>query len=324
MLADRLLRPRLLAPPDGLGASIRRVRAGAIAAHWRGRWSPTWYVSVTSMGAAGILAVLIAYGAVPAAIPSGYDTIAYWTARLPNPYGDPLYGHAQTFFYSPAIAQILALVNWIPWPVFLAGWAALMAASIVWLARGWALLVLLFVPLTIELLMGNINLFLAVAVVLGFRWPAAWAFVILTKVTPGVGVLWFVVRREWRSAAIATGVAAVIGLGSAALAPDLWRQWIGILADNSIRAIPGELAIPFAPRFALSVALVVYGARTGRPAVVPVAAMIAAPAIWEHSFAMLIAALPLMMRPEAWVPTAQRAGSTVQSGESARPAMPIE
>ena len=44
-----------------------------------------------------------------------------------------------------------------------------------------------------------------VAIVLGFRWPFTWAFVLLTKVTPGVGLLWFAVRREWRSLAIALG-----------------------------------------------------------------------------------------------------------------------
>ena len=53
---------------------------------------------------------------------------------------------------------------------------------------------------TVELAGGNISLLLAVAIVVGFRWPAAWAFVLLTKVTPGIGLLWFVVRREWRSA----------------------------------------------------------------------------------------------------------------------------
>jgi hypothetical protein len=302
MLADRVFRPGEFVYSRGLRATVNGAQAAAAALRRPGNRSLAWYLTVVSMGAAGVIAVLIAYGAVPAAIPSGYDTIAYWSARLPNPYGDALYGNSQTFFYSPAIAQLLALVNWIPWPIFLAAWAVLMAASIVWLARGWALVVLMFVPLTIELLMGNINLFLAVAIVLGFRWPAMWAFVLLTKVTPGVGLLWFVVRQEWRSAAIAVGVAAAISLGSFALAPDLWGQWVGILAGNSSRAIPGELAIPFGTRFAAAAVLVIYGARTGRPAVVPVAAMIAAPAIWEHSFAMLIAALPLLARPAELVP----------------------
>ena len=45
----------------------------------------------------------------------------------------------------------------------------------------------------VELSGGNIRL-LGVAAVIGFRRPP-WSFVILTKVTPGIGLLWFVVRR---------------------------------------------------------------------------------------------------------------------------------
>jgi hypothetical protein len=60
---------------------------------------------------------------------------------------------------------------------------------------------------------GNIEVLVALAVVLGFRWPAAWSFILLTKITPGVGLLWFAVRREWRSLAIVAvatgGIAAV-------------------------------------------------------------------------------------------------------------------
>jgi hypothetical protein len=59
-----------------------------------------------------------------------------------------------------------------------------------------------------ELAGGNIEILIAVAIVVGFRWPAAWSFVLLTKVTPGVGLLWFAVRREWNqlaTALVATG-----------------------------------------------------------------------------------------------------------------------
>src|ERR1051325_8852641 len=142
MLADRVLRPGDFAYPHALRAASNQIREAATGIPRPGDHSWAWYLTVVSMGTAGILAVLIAYGVVPAAIPSGYDTIAYWTARLPDPYGGSLYGNSQTFFYSPAAAQLLALVNWVPWPAFLAAWAALMAASIVWLARGWALIVL--------------------------------------------------------------------------------------------------------------------------------------------------------------------------------------
>ena len=51
---------------------------------------------------------------------------------------------------------------------------------------------------------------MALAIVWGFRHPWTWSFVLLTKVTPAVGLLWFVVRREWRNLGIALGASAVL------------------------------------------------------------------------------------------------------------------
>ena len=54
---------------------------------------------------------------------------------------------------------------------------------------------------------------LAIACVLalvGLGWPAAWALPLLPKVTPGIGVVWFLVRREWRSLAIAVGLGIAV------------------------------------------------------------------------------------------------------------------
>ena len=71
--------------------------------------------------------------------------------------------------------------------------------------------VLLAFPfVAVELTGGNIHLLLAAAIVAEFRWPAAWSFVLLTKVTPGIGLLWFAVRREWRPLMIALGATAAI------------------------------------------------------------------------------------------------------------------
>ena len=54
------------------------------------------------------------------------------------------------------------------------------------------------VPGVIEdLVRGNIHVLLAVTILAGFRYPGAWSFVVLTKVTPGIGLLWFAIRREW-------------------------------------------------------------------------------------------------------------------------------
>ena len=80
---------------------------------------------------------------------------------------------------------------------------------------------------------GNVSLLLAVAIVVGFRWPAAWALVLLTKLTPGIGLLWFAVRREWRSLAIALGATAAIVAVSFVILPDQWRDWVDVVIRNA-------------------------------------------------------------------------------------------
>jgi len=60
-------------------------------------------------------------------------------------------------------------------------------AAIVWQAGLWTAFVLMLVPVFVDLTVGNIHLLLAAAILLGFRWPWTWSFVLLTKITPGIG-----------------------------------------------------------------------------------------------------------------------------------------
>ena len=146
-----------------------------------------------------------------------------------------------------------------------------------------------------ELIGGNISLLLAAAIVLGFRWPATWSFVLLTKVTPGVGLLWFVVRREWRSLAIALGATLAFVAASFVLVPGAWPAWIDNLRANAggsgtWAAVP----IPLAIRLPAAVLTVAWGARHDRRWTVPIATMLALPALWYGSLAMLLAVIPLL------------------------------
>jgi hypothetical protein len=138
------------------------------------------------------------------------DAYAYWTTRDGVFYDAATTGRIGAYLYSPAFAQLLAPLVWLPIAVFTSIWTALNCATLWFLLRRWALPSLIFVPIALEIVSGNVNLLYAAAIVVGFRWPGAWALMFLTKVTPGVGVLWFLVRREWRSLAIALGVTAAI------------------------------------------------------------------------------------------------------------------
>ena len=77
-----------------------------------------------------------------------------------------------------------------------------------------------------ELVGGNISLLLAVVIVVGFRGPPPGRLILLTKVTPGIGLLWFAVRREWRNLGIALGATVVVIAVSTAIDAGAWPEWV--------------------------------------------------------------------------------------------------
>src|SRR3954454_25087015 len=141
----------------------------------------------------------------------GQDAHAYWASgHAALTYLRPP-RHLDAFLYSPLVADLIKPLTLLPWPVFWVLWSGAELAALLWLLR--PLPVRWVVPIvlcsTLELVQGNINVFLAVAVVVGMRHPIGWLFPLLTKVVTGVGLLWFVLRGEWRRlawAALGTGV----------------------------------------------------------------------------------------------------------------------
>ena len=205
--------------------------------------------------------------------------------------------------YSPAFAQLVWPLNQLPWPLFVAAWTALLLAA-VFLLTGPELALVGLLVAAMEIAGGNVSLLLTLAIVAGFRWPATWALVLLTKITPGIGLLWFALRREWRSLAIALGATAAIVAVSVVLAPGLWRDWIELLAANAGKggtwaAIP----IPLWIRLPAGVLLIAWGAPRNQRWVVPIGAMLALPALWYGSLAMVLGVIPLTTgaeRRRAW------------------------
>ena len=231
---------------------------------------------------------------------AGADAHAYWSAWRNGLYSA---GPEQrdAYLYSPVFAQVLWPLTLLPWPVFYGLWAAASIAVFAWLLAplGWRWAIPLVLVCLPEVEAGNVFPFFALVVVLGFRFSSAWAFPLLLKVTPGVGVLWFVARREWRRAAIAIVVALGIAGVSFAFAPDLWADWIRLLLHPSDFTNPTRqtltplLHFPAAVRLGvglpISAALTIYAARTGRRRLLPVAMMFASPVIGLNVFALLTA-----------------------------------
>lgn len=224
------------------------------------------------------------------------DARAYYEAARGPMYANTVVGTPLAYLYSPAFAQLLAPAALLAWPAFLGLWYVLMAGTLAWLTRGWLVLAVALVFPVENLMRGNIEVVIALAIIAGFRWPTAWAFVILTKVTPGVGLLWFAVRREWRQLAVALGATAVIAAVSFILAPDLWLEWIADLRANAgVSPVWSLFPIPLPVRIALASALVAWGGLTDRRWTVPVAATLAMPLLWPVNLVVL-AAVPRTLR----------------------------
>jgi hypothetical protein len=233
----------------------------------------------------------------PVAGTVGFDAYAYWSVNLGDPYAKTA-GAFGAFTYSPPIARLFAVFGLLAWIPFLWLWLALLLATAIWLGGWRALMVLAFPPVALELYHGNVHLLMAAAIVIGFRYPGTWAFVLLTKVTPGIGLLWFAARGEWRRLAIALGVAIAIVAVSVVVDAHLWQSWIRESLVPTARGKPTnqpEIPIPLLLRLPTAAAVVIWGARTGRPWTVPFAATLAMPVLWPVSFATL-AAIPAINR----------------------------
>jgi len=225
----------------------------------------------------------------------GFDAYSYWAVDLDDAYRGEIGGQGW-FPYSPAAAQVASLFKILPWPVFVWLWVGLLFAVLVALTGRWAVPLLALPPISNELFTGNVNVLIAAAIYLGFRYPAAWAFVLLTKAAPGVGLIWFAVRREWRSLAVALGVTAVLAGLSYLTVPRLWHEWLGIAVLNAGRnpELSHHLPIPLILRLPVAVALVAWGAHTGRRWTVPVGAIVAMPVLWFNVLSILVALIPIL------------------------------
>ena len=285
-------------------------------------------VPFAGVAAAIVMLVLVVAGSDPTIdvtepfsgkLVTGQDARSYYGLNLADLYeGRTNWNTIGAYPYSPAFAQLVYPLNLLPWPMFVAAWTILLLAAVFFLT-GPRLLLLGLVLGAMEIAGGNISLLLTLAIVAGFRYPWTWAFVILTKITPGIGLLWFVLRREWRQLGIALGATAAIVAVSYLLMPGAWADWIALLAANSGKggtwaAVP----IPLVIRLPIGVLLLIWGAPRNQRWVVPIAAMLALPALWYGSLSMVLGVIPLTTpdeRRRGWT----RLTGLVRRGDLAQP-----
>jgi hypothetical protein len=242
--------------------------------------------------------------------PLPQDAWAYWTADLARLYPDR-WGLDGTYIYPPPLAQIITILHPIGWQIFIVGWTTLLWAALAYMLGRWTWL---FVALGIAALVfhlpfpfgdvlghslnGNVQLLIAAGIVVALRGNAlGWLLGLLTKVVSGIGLGWYVLRLEWRPLAISLAAAAAVAAVSFAFAPSQWTEWIVWLIKNAGASPPVELdPVPFILRLPICLALLVWGARTNRAWVVPIAVGWSTPALYLGTYpSMWVAAIPLFL-----------------------------
>jgi hypothetical protein len=230
------------------------------------------------------------------------DTLHYFqTAHSDHFYGTVWGagdGAEAWYVYPPPFAYIVRVLSFGGWGEWLVLWTVILAVSfsvVRWIGVtavvvgfGLRLFVDNFKPISEpanHLTIGQLQPLILAAVVLGLRYPAMWAIPLLTKIGPGIGILWFAVRGEWRKLAIALGTTAAIAGVSFLIDPGAWGEWIRFITANVATPSPVPVVpIPAWVRFPVAIALIVWGARTDRPWTLPIACGIASFALYEWSF----------------------------------------
>lgn len=252
----------------------------------------------------------------------GVDARSYRYFDPVHPYVAGVWGSVNAYQYSPAFAQALGPFQTVPWDAFVVAWTVLGAAALVWLT-GWLSVPIALAPMvTREVWYGNVHLLMAAAVVAGFRRPWAWALVLLTKVTPGVCLLWFVARRDWRSLRIALGATALVAGLSWIVAPWMWSEWVALIGDLAGRSAPTATALPLGPlwfRMAIAAAVSVLAGIAGVRWPLAIALTLSMPSVWFAGLSVLVALVPLVRMdrtdplPSMW-PSLRRQRAAVMAG----------
>lgn len=306
---DRMMKPdsrdnRLSKPRVAHDATSRILYANAtqrVVARAVPRRTTTVSLPVVAMAMVG---AIFGLAGVLRISPLPGDAAFYWHPEV----------HVAGYVYPPVLAQLLEPLRAIgAWQVYVVAWMALCFASLGYVLGRWAFLaVALVVPATLvgggqwwsgpieSVLLGNVTMPMTAAIVLGMRRPAAWAVPLLTKITPGVGVLWYAFRGEWRAFALALGVTAGIVGVSFVLDPAGWAAYVALVLDNAGSASNGPPIVgpPLWVRLPAAVLLIFAAARTNRPWLVPVACATAIVGMYGPGTWVSVAIGAVALRPD--------------------------
>jgi len=253
---------------------------------WRAMGRLRWRSLVTLTG----IALLVIWTPLIAlAIPTNSDAHAYWSS-LRGAWYTVGAGTEGAFLYPPPVAVVMWPLAQLPWGGFALAVTILNLAALAYLVGPAAAVVLALVPpVQQELLFGNVHLLMAVALVIGLRRPGAFVPLLLTKITPGlVPLTWLVARAQWRS------LIRVVLLTLAAIAVTLplivaWQDWAHVLISSTPNDRNILLGWPLLPRLVAAVAITGIAARRRWPWLLPLAAFLSLPLVWINASVILLA-----------------------------------
>ena len=258
----------------------------------------------------GLAAVILEIQAV--VLPNGglaYDTRAYWLAAQHLVNGGPLYSPATVsdlgaYKYPPIFAQIFIPAGYLPELVVAWVWRISGILCLRYLVGSWkaSLVACAFIPVLIELSLGNVTLQLAAVVLFTLRdrrgayllpWMAALKFgpVLL------VPYLWFRMPQARRPLIIGTLIFSLACLLSYLLAPAAWSGYLATFGWESssvmngggvIALIPTWGGLDFVLRFVLAGLVVLYATYRGKVWLAYAAAVLTCPILAISRLAPLV------------------------------------
>jgi hypothetical protein len=254
-----------------------------------------------------------------------YDTRAYWLASRHVLDGTALYSPASVsdlgaYKYPPIFAQLF--VPAAPLPELLVAWLWRISGVLClrYMVGSWkaAVVACAFLPVLIELSLGNVTLQIGALLVFALRdrrgayllpWAAALKFgpVLL------VPYLWFRMPETRRPLLIGSAVFAAACLTSWLVAPGAWSDYVStfgwetssLMSGSGVIAIvPSSGGLDFVLRFAIAAAVAVYAAYARQDWLAYASAAITCPILAFSRFAPLVA-LWRFRRPAASEPAAE-------------------
>jgi hypothetical protein len=227
------------------------------------------------------------------------DTGAYYGVSLDRIYEHSTFMSAG-YVYSPAFALLTEPFRWFPIEVMEGTVRVASALALGYLITPWAGFGLLLVDvpgLRAELAVGNIDLVIAAVVVWVLWRPWLWPALLLTKVSPGVGLGWHIARREWHALGIAMAATIVVVLLALPFTLRAWPEWFSTLTGSNIAIAEAHTGLPLLPRLGLGLAIAYVAGYFSAPWLVPIAIAVSFANPNPAHALVILAAVRLALKP---------------------------